>query len=321
MSFRASLAQSDPQAAEGRAEYVRAKASGFLVYMASASTEVEKMCAAPPDTDHTCASAFGRYWRGYTFMPEVRPLRDAHLPYEVDRSNPNAMQEAMIRFHRMGYVGTSYDVRTRYENYARLLRLLGVPTNIPAVCMFHGSSVPPEVILNDGIDTHTYGRPEAFSGKRFYCAHPARAAQFAKPYLYLFLMLVDPPPPETRRSISENDRTSEIIIARFNPAGGVLADSELAILQQEGVSLRSRGILPIACFYSQPYLVAGSTGMPEFWDAPSIAVDPERFQHYVSYTPLEKEERKRIVDGDGRLAVDSWHARARRRREEEEGLP
>ena len=284
------------------------------------------MCAAPPDTDHTCASAFGRYWRGYTFMPEVRPLRDAHLPYEVDRSNPNAMQEAMMRFHRMGYVGTSYDVRTRYENYARLLRLLGVPTNIPAVCMFHGSSVPPEVILNDGIDTHTYGRPEAFSGKRFYCAHPARAAQFAKPYLYLFMMLVDPPTPDTQRSIGRNGSTSEIVIANFNPAGGVLADSELAILQPEGVSLRSRGIFPVACFYSEPYLVTGSTGLYDFWNAPSIALDPELFANYVSYTPMDEEERQRIRLEDGRLAVLSWaawaraHAKRKKPEEEEDDL-
>jgi len=116
---------------------------------------------------------------------------------------------------------------------------------------------------------------------------------------------------------------SEIVIANFNPSEGALADSELAILQPEGVSLRSRGIFPVACFYSQPYLVAGSTGLHEFWDAPSIAVDPESFKHYVSHTPLgTEEERKRIRDTDGRLAAESWHARARRRRmEEEEGLP
>ena len=216
----------------------------------------------------------------HIFNVDVRKL--SKLPYAIDRIKPNAMQDTMHMYNDLGYSCSQRDLNNNFEDYAKLLHLLNISTNIPAVYFFHGSIIPPEQIFpdengNGGLNLdHAVGA--SFLGQRLYGSHAGKAAYYAWPYVYLIMMLRGGPDGRHRsvaevRDGSQRNIPEEVAIITTRTLTGrtthrayeghdelrgrvtnwvqeveeTFAYPELAI--RETGSLYEAGIIPLACFY------------------------------------------------------------------------
>jgi hypothetical protein len=144
-----------------------------------------------------------------------------------------------------------------FELYRELMERLGVSSNVPAALFFHGSASPPEQIFSEGIDIQNRADRNAFAGHRFYGSVASKAAMYARPYLYLY-MLVWPDAHGRPRSLfsprnQREARSSEadvLLIGQHTETpnvgqgGKYFKYPELAI---RNVS-REAGVIPLACF-------------------------------------------------------------------------
>jgi hypothetical protein len=88
------------------------------------------------------------------------------------------------------------------------LECLGIPSDIPAVLFFHGSGTPPEVILDgEGFVLGDRAHPGSFAGPLLYGSVAAKASKFARPYLYLCMMLLEKPDGTTRTIFKPQNET------------------------------------------------------------------------------------------------------------------
>ena len=217
----------------------------------------------------------------YIFNVDVRKL--SKLPYAIGQSKPNAMQDTMLMYNSLGYICSRRDVNNKFQDYAQLLQLLNISTNIPAVYFFHGTTIPPEQFFpdengNEGLNLD-HATECSFLGQRLYGSHAGRAAYFGMPYLYLIMMLRDGPdgrhrsesvtwvPDGSQRNIPEEVAIISTITKtgsrgleekkRYDPRLGITTTTiqfvddmfdypEIAI--RETGSLYQAGIIPLACF-------------------------------------------------------------------------
>ena len=222
----------------------------------------------------------------HIFNVDIRKL--SKLPYAIDRSNPNAMQDTMRMYNDLGYSCSRRDLHNNFKDYAKLLRLLNISTDIPAIYFFHGTNVPPEQLFpdengNGGLNLdHAVGA--SFLGQRLYGSHAGKAAYFALPYLYLIMMLRDGPDGRHRSVTwvpdgSQRDIPEEVaIITTMTKTGSFgleekkrydirlnittttiqLVDDMFnypEITIRETGSLYEAGIIPLACFcVDKPFL-------------------------------------------------------------------
>ena len=234
---------------------------------------VENMFIKSP---HNKDLAFKQPKDMYIFNVKVRELFE--LPYAIDRSKPNAVQDTMRMYNEQGYTCTQRDIHNNFQDYADLLHLLNIGTDIPAVYFFHGTRIPQEQFFPDengngglNLDNACEG---SFLGPRLYGSHAGKAAYYAMPYLYLIMMLrYDPDGRERSVACVPDGRNTNIpeevaIISTTTKTGRqkleekelyqqyttkvqlvdeTFAYPELAI--RETGSLYQAGIIPLACFY------------------------------------------------------------------------
>ena len=192
------------------------------------------------------------------------------------------MQDTMLEYNEQGYSCSQRDLHNKFQDYADLLSLLNIGTNIPAVYFFHGSIIPPEQFFPDENCNGGFSLDNAwesnFVGARLYGSHAGKAAYYARPYLYLIMMLRDDPDWRHRSVVkvldgSQRDIPEEVaIISTITKTGQTryegqeyyndvighvtnwvqevdetFAYPEVAIC--ETGSLYQAGIIPLACFY------------------------------------------------------------------------
>ena len=210
---------------------------------------------------------FGKPRNCHIFAIFTLPLE---LPYTVERS-PQAMQSGMMNLESAGYMSSARDRATNFGLYAELLDVLGIPTDIPAVYFFHGSATPPDIIFREGVDVEMHGDPDAFLGKRLYGAAAGRALDYARPYLYLFMMLLYDEQGQTRictRVDGPGEQPSaEVAIihtdtaTQYKTVYGYVGSTEVHVHQPTflwpelaiappppGLTMFQHGIFPVACF-------------------------------------------------------------------------
>ena len=162
---------------------------------------VENMCIQSP---HYNDLAFKDPRAMFIFNVKVRKLGE--FPYEIDLNDDKAMQDTMLMYNSQGYSCSQRDLHNKFQDYADLLQLLNVGTNIPAVYFFHGSRIPPEQFFPDENGNGGLNLDHAwisnFLGARLYGSHAGKAAYFVWPYLYLIMMLRDGPDGR-RRSVAK----------------------------------------------------------------------------------------------------------------------
>ncbi len=127
----------------------------------------------------------------------------------------------MRSLHTLGYTASSRDLAFNINLYRELMERLGVPGNVPAALFFHCSASPPEQIFSEGIDTRNRADPHAFARPRFYGSVAGKAATYALPYLYLY-MLVWPDAQGSPRSLFKprNQREAQSSAADVLLIGG-----------------------------------------------------------------------------------------------------
>ena len=239
---------------------------------------VENMCIQSP---HDNVLAFKNLRAMFIFNVKVREL--SKLPYEIDLSDDKAIQDTMLMYNSLGYSCSQRDLNNEFQDYAQILHLLNIGTNIPAVYFFHGSRIPPEQFFpdengNGGLNLD-HAWESNFQGPRLYGpgSHAGKAAYFARPILYLIMMLRNGPEGRVR-SVAKvpdgknKDIQDEVAIISTRTKRGrrrfeveeyyddvigptntvqevdeTFAYPELAI--RETGSLYQAGISPLACFY------------------------------------------------------------------------
>jgi hypothetical protein len=166
---------------------------------------VDKLCDQPPHGQNTADGPP----HNYTVCGMYRAPGIAG----AEAVDPKAMADTMRWFHAQGYTASTHDLQTDFSLYRNLMRRLGVPVNLPGVLFFHGSATPPEQLFDKGVDL-ARADPDAFAGPLFYGSVAAKAASYARPYLYLYML---PWPDAERRTIAKpRNRDEALHMARDN---------------------------------------------------------------------------------------------------------